>query len=187
MATSQFPLRAEIHVPLCEQAMVHSHNSMLLAKHHVLLALLASSLVAIATAQGNGTLTAGQALPQVGACGARSPHATCGVPSASMGPLHASTICTPTPGIATDSPLGPQGQALYSKDGRAYLLAQSDGNLVLYSAQVAKLFGQSFASAIWASATYNTNTPGPFTLFMTMVPGILAHALPRMLLGTSAC
>ena len=66
-------LRADTHVPLCEQAMVHSHNSMLLARHHVLLALLASNLVALAAAQGSATLTAGQSLSQVAVLGALIP------------------------------------------------------------------------------------------------------------------
>ena len=76
--------RAVIHAPFCEQAMVHSHNSMLLARHHVLLALLASSLVALAAAQG---LTAGQSLSQVivlGACSLMHSAFFCRVPPAPM-------------------------------------------------------------------------------------------------------
>ena len=57
---------------------------------------------------------------------------------------------------------------MYSKDGRAYLVMQGDGNIVFYSTQVANLFGQGFASAIWYSATYGY-TPGPFTLTMLQV------------------
>ena len=53
--------------------------------------------------------------------------------------------------ITNDCALGLQNQALSSPDGRVYLLVQGDGNLVLYSAQVANLFGQSFASAIFAT------------------------------------
>ena len=42
------------------------------------------------------------------------------------------------------------------------------GNLVLYSSQVANLFGQSYASAIFATATYGAS-PAPFSLVMQPV------------------
>ena len=61
--------------------------------------------------------------------------------------------------ITNDCALGLQNQALSSPDGRVYLLVQGDGNLVLYSAQVANLFGQSFASAIFATRTWRHARP----------------------------
>ena len=67
--------------------------------------------------------------------------------------------------------LGLQNQPLYSSDGRVYLRVQGDGNLVLYSVQVANLFGQSFTSAIFATGTYGA-TPGPFSLVLQQVPDI---------------
>ena len=71
-------------------------------------------------------------------------------------------------GLTNECGLGLQDNPLYSQDGRAYLLVQSDGNLVLYSSQVANLFGRSFASAIYATKTYGA-TPGPFSLVMQLV------------------
>ena len=70
--------------------------------------------------------------------------------------------------ISENCALHLQHQHLYSTDGRVYLVPQGDGNLVLYSSQVANLFGPSFASAIFATGTYGA-TPGPFSLVLLQV------------------
>ena len=60
---------------------------------------------------------------------------------------------------------------LFSEDASVYLLAQSDGNLVLYDTNRTSIYGPSSpASAIWGAGTYGS-PDGPFTLDMQPVRG----------------
>ena len=76
------------------------------------------------------------------------------------------------PDVLSSQPLcyAAQAERLYSPDGSTFLVAQTDGNLVLYSAYAVQQFGgtTSFA-AIWQSGTYNNGGPQPFTLAMQQV------------------
>ena len=63
-----------------------------------------------------------------------------------------------------------QAERLYSPDGSAFLVPQTDGNLVVYNAYaVAKLGHTAPEAALWQSGTYLNGGPQPFVLAMQQV------------------
>lgn len=63
-----------------------------------------------------------------------------------------------------------QAERLYSADGSVFLVAQTDGNLVIYNAYAVQQFGGTTpVAALWASNTYNNGGPQPFILAMQQV------------------
>ena len=84
-----------------------------------------------------------------------------------------------------------QGTPLPSADGASVLVLGSDGNLVLYNTLAQKLYGNSFASAIFASGTSGRGT-APYSLVMQNVrpshtPRLKGHAYLRQPQGLTAC
>ena len=63
-----------------------------------------------------------------------------------------------------------QDVKLFSEDTSAYLVAQGDGDLVLYDANLTSMLGPVTAAAIWAAGT-GGSPDGPFTLDMQPVWG----------------
>ena len=61
-----------------------------------------------------------------------------------------------------------QGTPLPSADGASVLVLGGDGNLVLYNTLAQQLYGNSFASAIFASGTNGRGT-APYSLVMQNV------------------
>lgn len=63
-----------------------------------------------------------------------------------------------------------QAERLYSPGGSAFLVPQTDGNLVMYNAYAVAQLGHTAAeAALWQSGTYNNGGPQPFTLAMQKV------------------
>ena len=58
-----------------------------------------------------------------------------------------------------------QAIKLFAPDSIDFLVAQSDGNLVLYNVALYHVYGRTRPSAVWASGTYGAAN-GPFTLVM---------------------
>ncbi len=61
-----------------------------------------------------------------------------------------------------------QGTKLFSPDAVEFLVAQSDGNLVLYNTVLYRKYGPSRPAAVWAAGTYGAGN-GPFSLVMQQV------------------
>jgi hypothetical protein len=73
-----------------------------------------------------------------------------------------------------------QGVQLASTDGSVYLVAQADGDLVLYNANlVNNQYGTTPAAAVWYSGT--SSAAGPFTVLMQEARLISPHAHKRHL------
>lgn len=70
-----------------------------------------------------------------------------------------------------------QGYQLFSQDLSAFLVPQSDGNVVLYNTSIVNQRGYVAAAAMWASNTYSTSPVNPYKLIMQTV-GAPAAALP---------
>ena len=69
-----------------------------------------------------------------------------------------------------------QGVQLASTDGTVFLVAQPDGNLVLYNASlVQSVYGMTPAAAIWYSGSAGTVSPAPYTLLMQEVSALHAR------------
>lgn len=108
-----------------------------------------------AVEQGGGsTLTTGMSLAQVRQASARMQAPP--VPSAACMREGCLTTCM-------------QEQPLISSDGRCFLIAQPDGNLVLYSSSAYNMFGPVEGAAIWGSGSAGINSAAPYSLTMQAV------------------